>query len=168
MNSTDILKYGHGTITGTVNGLVEADWHIPGACGFWSIRQIIAHLTSFEHLLVEILELLLDSNIPTPTLAKYGRLGLAFNDEEVTLREGVSVADTWAEYEETCSKTLELITHIPLEMQRRKGVLSWYGDEYDLEDFLVYTYYGHKREHGAQITAFRDILDQQEASDIYA
>ena len=168
MNSADILKYGHGTILQVVEGLVEPEWDMPGACGIWSIRQIIAHLTSFEHLLVEILELLLNGNIPTPTLAKYGRLGLAFNDEEVALREELSVADTWAEYEGTCSQTLELITHIPLEMQRQKGILSWYGAEYDLDDFLVYTYYGHKREHGAQIAAFRDNLEQQEITDIYA
>jgi hypothetical protein len=27
-----------------------------------------------------------------------------------------------------------------------------------LDDFIVYTYYGHKREHAAQIAAFRDRL----------
>ena len=30
--------------------------------------------------------------------------------------------------------------------------------EYSLEDFIVYTFYGHKREHSAQIAAFRDRL----------
>lgn len=168
MHSADILKYGHGTIVQVVEGLVEPDWDMPGVCGFWSIRQIIAHLASFEHLLVELLESLLDNDIPTPTLAKYTRLGLAFNDEEVALREDLSVAETWTEYVETCGKTLDLIAQIPLEMQQQSGILPWYGEEYDLEDYLVYAYYGHKREHGAQIAAFRDNLEQQEATDIYA
>ncbi len=29
-----------------------------------------------------------------------------------------------------------------------------------LDDFLVYAYYGHKREHSAQIAAFRDRQDR--------
>jgi len=30
--------------------------------------------------------------------------------------------------------------------------------DYALDDFIVYTNYGHKREHSAQIAAFRDGL----------
>jgi hypothetical protein len=30
--------------------------------------------------------------------------------------------------------------------------------EYALDDFIVYQYYGHKREHCAQIAVFRDKL----------
>ena len=41
---------------------------------------------------------------------------------------------------------------------RENGTLPWYGAEYSLDDFIVYTYYGHKREHAAQIAAFRDHL----------
>jgi hypothetical protein len=28
--------------------------------------------------------------------------------------------------------------------------------DYSLDDFIVYTYYGHQREHAAQTAAFRD------------
>lgn len=34
--------------------------------------------------------------------------------------------------------------------------MPWYGDAYALDDLIVYMYYGHKREHNAQIAAFRD------------
>ena len=34
----------------------------------------------------------------------------------------------------------------------------WYGGEYSLEDQLVYRYYGHQREHCAQVEVFRDRL----------
>jgi hypothetical protein len=33
-----------------------------------------------------------------------------------------------------------------------------YGKEYALDDFVVYMYYGHKREHGAQVAGFHDRL----------
>jgi hypothetical protein len=168
MHSADILKYGHQTILQAVEGLAEPDWYISGACGVWSVREIIAHLASLEHLLVEILQSLLDENTQTPLLQKYVAEGLAFNDNQVALRQDQTVAQSWAEYEKTCLETLELIAQIPTEKHRLAGLLAWYGQDYDLEDFLVYTYYGHKREHGAQINAFRDILSQQTAEDIYA
>jgi hypothetical protein len=30
--------------------------------------------------------------------------------------------------------------------------------EYALDDYIVYAYYGHKREHSAQIAVFRDLV----------
>ena len=39
---------------------------------------------------------------------------------------------------------------------RLPGTLPWYGNRYSLDDFIVYTFYGHKREHGAQIGVYRD------------
>ena len=46
-----------------------------------------------------------------------------------------------------------LIGGIPETERSRPGTLPWYGDEYALDDFIVYTSYGHKREHGPQIEA---------------
>jgi hypothetical protein len=45
-----------------------------------------------------------------------------------------------------------------LDRRRQNGALPWYGAEYDLEDFIAYSFYGHKREHTAQINVFRDAL----------
>ena len=41
--------------------------------------------------------------------------------------------------------------------------LAWYGDAYDLDDFIAYMYYGHKREHAAQIKLFRAAADRPTA-----
>ncbi|MCL4868513.1 MAG: maleylpyruvate isomerase N-terminal domain-containing protein [Anaerolineae bacterium] len=156
MNAYDILLYGHKTVLDTVDGLEDIQWLIGGVCGIWSVKEIISHLASYEKLLVDILGNLLEPQ-PTPTLdrmLKHGPYG--FNDIEVKERAGQDAAAAWAEYQETHAQTLPLINQIPLETQRQKGVLTWYGEAYDLEDFLVYTYYGHKREHCAQIAVFRD------------
>ena len=47
---------------------------------------------------------------------------------------------------------------VPLELRRKTGTLPWYGDEYDLEDLVAYSNYGHKAEHCAQIAVYRDTL----------
>ncbi len=158
MNAYDILLYGHKTVQDSLGGLDEGQMFTSGVCGVWSVKDIMAHLASYEKLLVDILNSLIDDG-PTPTLQRmleYGPYG--FNDVEVGEREGVNLANVLAEYHDTQAQTLLLIQQIPLATQRQKGVLAWYGADYDLEDFLVYTYYGHKREHTAQMAVFRDNL----------
>jgi DNA-binding transcriptional LysR family regulator len=53
------------------------------------------------------------------------------------------------------------VAQLPPETLRQTGTLSWYGAVYALDDFLVYAYYGHEREHSAQIAAFRDHLRER-------
>ena len=55
MNAADILKYGQLTALQSINGFPEAEWETPGACGYWSVKDIIAHLASYELVLVDIL-----------------------------------------------------------------------------------------------------------------
>ncbi len=47
MNAVDILKYGHLTVIQTIDGFPESAWDTPGACGTWSVKDIIAHLASY-------------------------------------------------------------------------------------------------------------------------
>jgi hypothetical protein len=164
MHASDILKYGHSFILHAVEGLnlETPDWDISGACGVWSMREIIAHLATFEIGLIEVCQLLLDENSPTPFLQQMRSYGVEFNDYQVGLRSKQTPAESWQEYESNFEKCLALFNQIPVEKHRQTGILAWYGSEYDLEDFPVYMYYGHKREHGAQINAFRDILKQRD------
>lgn len=158
MNAIDILANGHQIVVAAVDGLDDVDWQRPGACGHWSIKDIIAHLASFECVLVELLGTMLPESGATPTLDRFIQDFENFNDDEVIRRQARSVAEIWAEYESAHRLAMNLLAQIPTDAQRVTGLLPWYGDQYSLEDFLVYTYYGHKREHCAQIIAFRDRL----------
>ncbi len=156
MNSDDILKYGHLTVLAALEGLPESDWEMDGVCGIWSVRQIVAHLASVEQLLAEILGTLLAPG-PTPVLDQYLALGDdEFNARQVASRQSLSVAATQDEYVGHYEAVRQLWPSLPAPTRRRPGILAWYGEEYDLEDFLVYGYYGHKREHSAQIAVYRD------------
>ncbi len=155
MDAEDILKYGHRTLISNLEGIPPEQWSTSGVCGYWSVKDILAHLASYEQVLVEVLGNLVDGR-PTPTLKLFAHGN--FNDEQVELRRGNTPVQVRAEYEDACQKAQKLIRQVPVETRRKKGVLAWYGDEYDLEDFLVYTFYGHKREHSAQIAVFKDTL----------
>ncbi len=157
MNADDVLKYGDRTVMNAIKGLDEAECLVEGVCGWWSVRHIIAHLASHELVLNDVLNSFLGET-GTPNLDNYTSQHLAFNDMEVEKRKDMRYADIVREYEQASARTRDLITRIPLEQRRRAGLLPWYGSEYDLEDMIAYSNYGHKREHCAQIAVYRDTL----------
>jgi hypothetical protein len=157
MNLDDVLKYGHQTVMNSINGLDEADSLVSGVCGFWTVRDIIAHLSSHELLLRDILNQFL-GKMTTPDLDNYLAQGYTFNDLEVDKRKDMSYPEIVREYESAQAEVRELAARIPPEKRRQAGTLPWYGAEYDLEDLIAYSNYGHKREHCAQIAVYRDTL----------
>jgi hypothetical protein len=156
MNANDILKYGHFTFLGSLDGLSDAQLVQGGVCGVWSTKDIIAHLTSYEQVLVEVLQGFLGGGA-TPYMEQYAQ-GEVFNDLQVAARKDNTTAEVMDEYKTVQAKTLEMIAQIAPETCRQVGTLPWYGADYSLDDFIVYAFYGHKREHSAQIHVFRDTL----------
>ena len=157
MNATDILKYGQRTVMKAIDGFPATAWETAGACGVWSVKDIIAHLASYEWVLVDILTSFTSSG-PTPALNTFIELGRQFNDNEVNRRKEKTIQDVLAEFNDAHTQVMSLIVTLPPETLRQNGTLPWYGMDYALDDLLVYLYYGHKREHSAQIAAFRDYL----------
>ncbi len=155
MNAADILKYGHQTVQQTINSFPEAAREQAGACGIWSVKDIIAHLASYELVLVDILNSF-SGNDPTPALSNFIEMGSQFNDFEVNRRKERTMKEVLGELNEAHATSMLLIAAIPEETRRQTGTLPWYGMDYALDDVIVYMYYGHKREHSAQIAAFHD------------
>jgi len=161
MNAEDVFKYGHLTVLGSVDGLAADDWQSPGACGVWSIKDIIAHLASYELATVDVFRSVLGEG-PTPCLDEFLAQGAAFNDAQVEQRRRQTADETLAEYTSAHERAAALLARIPAERRRQTGLLPWYGVEYDLEDVIAYMSYGHKREHCGQIAVFRDGLAGRE------
>jgi uncharacterized protein (TIGR03083 family) len=157
MNAGDILKYGHGTALQAVDGLPDDAWETPGVCGVWSVKDIMAHLTSYELVLGEVLSGFTGGGA-TPHLDAFKDFG-TFNDTQVALRKDKSAHAIREEYEAAHARVRSHAERIPAETFRAPGTLPWYGAEYALDDFIVYSFYGHKREHAAQIAVFRDRLN---------
>jgi len=157
MNAVDILKYGHQTVLQATEGFPEGEWETAGACGVWSVKDIIAHLASYEEVLVDILSTFIGRH-PTPYLDRFIELGGQFNDTEVEKRQRRTVREVLDEFNDAYAQVMSLAEQIRPEQFRETGTLPWYGMGYSLDDVIVYMYYGHKREHSAQIAAFRDRL----------
>jgi uncharacterized damage-inducible protein DinB len=158
MHGTDLLKYGHTFLVDALDGLDERHYNNAAICGVWTVKDVIAHLASTELRFVDILHKVLEIEVATPTFDAMFKLGSAFNDAEVDKRKAMSYQAVWDEYDKAQQKVAELWKQVPREKQQQTGLLDWYGSEYDLEDFLVYTSYAHKREHGAEINVLKDTV----------
>jgi uncharacterized damage-inducible protein DinB len=160
MNASDILKYGNNTVHQMLADLPQEHWETPNVCGWWSVKNIMAHLASFENLLLEVLRSFTNGG-PTPYIDQVKSVGgQGFNEFQVDIRKNKSPAETLDEYDAAHAESMRLIAQISDEQRVRPGTLPWYGAEYALDDFIVYQYYGHKREHMAQIGVFKDTLRQ--------
>jgi hypothetical protein len=159
VNALDILQYGNLTFVKTVQAVPLAEREVAGVCGRWSVKDIIAHLASFEIVLTEVFSGLLKSS-SSPTLDQWLTNPEAFNQQQVLLRRDKSPRDVLTEYVLTFDKVMALAIQIRAELWQEHGILPWHGGQYSLDDFIVYQYYGHKREHSAEIAIFLNHFNQ--------
>jgi hypothetical protein len=158
MDANAILMYGHLWVLKHLDGLTDEQWQQPGVCGVWSTREIVAHLASFEWVLADVLLGFVDPG-PTPTLDQFMDMdGDSFNAAQVERRKNLSTTQTLAEYKTGYERVMSLLPRLPDVLLQEAGQIPWYGEEYALDDLIVYQYYGHKREHMAQVAVYRDTL----------
>jgi hypothetical protein len=157
MNALDVMEYGHLTVLGSIDGLDDEWCSASGVCGVWSVKDIFAHLASYEVLLADVLVSLVHQR-SAPLLDHFLSQGPAFNDAEVDQRNGLSMQEALAEYNVAYDAVSDIAEQVPMQLWRGNGTLPWYGEDYSLDDWIVYQFYGHKREHAAQIAVYRDVL----------
>ena len=154
MNAQDVLNYGHLTLLGTIDGVSPEDAERSGACGVWSIRQLVAHLSSYEEVFADVLAGQ-GGAASCPALDRFLAMGAEFNDTAVAERDGLTFEETLAEYTRHYENAMGALAQIPTARLSQNETIPWYGDEYSLDDLIVYQQYGHKREHSGQIGVFR-------------
>ena len=157
MNVLDILKYGDRTLLRSVGGLTDAECRVGGVCGYWSVRDIMAHMLSYELFLSEVLSDFLDGG-QKPVMSEMAELGDKFNDVFVSRYQDKTMAQVVQEYQQAHEHVMRLASQVPAEIYPKNGTIPWYGVEYCLDDFIVYSNYAHKREHSAQVMVYRDKL----------
>lgn len=168
MHINDILTNGHQTLMHTLDRLSVEDAEIPNVCGEWSVKDILVHLTSFEEILGDLLLSLQGKAKDTLRLHDF-IYDPTFNDRIVLENQHKSYQMVLQEYDLSHQRASRLLQAFPEDLQQQTGLIAWYGADYDLDDFIAYTYYGHKVEHCAQIAIFiggitrADLLEAQGA-----
>jgi hypothetical protein len=152
MNPVDVLRYGQGTIDGLVGRLRTDDWQAV-ALGVWTTKDLVGHLGAFEVRFADILAVVLGEP-PESSLLQDDNT--TFNDDQAAVRKDWPVADVLDEYRGAYERVMALAGRVPATRWTTVGTIPWYGPEYALDDLLVYSMYGHKREHAPQLEAVLD------------
>jgi hypothetical protein len=100
----------------------------------------------------------------TPLLDDFIASGPGFNDSQVDKRSDRTWVETLEEYRTAYERVADLARQVQEDLWRHVGTIPWYGPEYSLDDLIAYQYYGHKREHCAQIDVYRDRLSRAAAT----
>lgn len=77
-----------------------------------------------------------------------------WTNQQVELRRSRSLKDVQDAYARAHEQVMAFSRRLPAELWRRVGTIPWYGAEYSLDDFIVYTNYAHKREHATGLRVF--------------
>jgi DinB superfamily len=153
MNATELLQKGNLMVVQVVDGFPEVGWDMPGACGDWSVKDIIAHLSSYEHVTIEILKTF-QGDEPTSLILQFLHHQDEFNNAEVEARKYLTAQQVMDEYQDTQVQTTSLLMQIPPDKVQQTGTMPWYSQDCCLADF-VNRLYEHTSEHCTQIAVFR-------------
>lgn len=93
-------------------GLPEPDLLEPGVTGAWSVRDIIAHVTTWEGEALKHLPLILSGGRPPHYSVTYGGID-AFNAQTIEQKKHLSLADVLRQGEAVHCRLIALIEGVP-------------------------------------------------------
>jgi hypothetical protein len=93
-------------------GLSDAEVLRPGVTGVWSVRDIIAHVTTWEEEALTHLPLIQSGGTPPRYSIQYGGID-AFNALTTDQKKGLSLADVRAHATATHGRLVELLRGVP-------------------------------------------------------
>jgi hypothetical protein len=127
-------------------GLSEAEMLEPGVTGTWSIKDIIAHVTSWEGESLKHLPLILAGEKPPRYSVTYGGID-AFNAQTMEKKRHLSLSAVLQQRDDTHRRLVEFILNVPEEHFTR---------ETSFRRRLRLDTYSHYREHRTAIEKWRE------------
>lgn len=135
MDAVQILESSHARVLETLDDLSEPLWDVPGVCGEWSVKDIVAHLASYERVVIDVLKTF-QGDEPTPYMLRYFVDNDEFNKAQVEARKYLTAQQVMNEYQEAEVQSASLLEQVPADVVQRVGTLPWYDPEHCLKDFI--------------------------------
>ena len=105
--------------TGSCAGLSEADLVKPGVIGAWSVRDIIAHVTTWEEEALKHLPSILDGGTPPRYSTTYGGID-AFNAQMTVRKAALSLSEVLGQQQEVHEQVIALVERVPEDLFLRE------------------------------------------------
>jgi len=100
-------------------GLPDSQMLEPGVTGKWSVRDILAHITTWEEEALKYLPLILDGRRPPRYSTKYGGID-AFNALMTKQKAGLALPDVRKQLDEIHNRLLDYVRGVPEEQFTRE------------------------------------------------
>ena len=127
-------------------GLSDAEMLEQGVTGLWSVRDIIAHVTTWEEEALKHLPLILKGGKPPRYSVTYGGIN-AFNALATKEKEGLSLSEVLQQNEVIHQRLITFIENVPEDQL---------GGETRLRRRVRLDTYGHYPKHAAAIRKWRE------------
>ena len=127
-------------------GLSDSAMLAPGVTGAWSVRDIIAHVTTWEEEALKHLPLVLMGKRPPRYSATYEGID-AFNAKTTEQKKNLSLAEVLRQQEDVHRRLIELVEAVPEDQL---------GGETRFRHRLRLDTYGHYPEHAEAIKTWRE------------
>ena len=126
-------------------GLTEAEMNTPGVAGDWSVKDMLAHVATWEEEALKYLPLVIAGGRP-PRYASYGGID-AFNARMTETKRGMSLAEVQRHLEETHRQLIAYLLRVPEEQ---------FATETRFRHRLRLDTYSHYPLHTSMIRAWRE------------
>jgi hypothetical protein len=108
---------------GSYAGLSESEIMEPGVTKAWSVRDIIAHVTTWEEEALKYVRAILEGRKPPHYSVTYGGID-SFNALMTTKKAGLSLVEVYRQQEEVHRQIVDAVVSRDLERQRVRKVSS--------------------------------------------
>lgn len=115
----DKLEQAWADFKASYAGLSEAQMTEPGVTGAWSVKDILAHVTTWEEETLKNLPLILEDKPPPRYANLYGGLN-AFNAQMSEQKRGLSLEEVLKRLDETHRRLIEYVQNAPEEQITRE------------------------------------------------
>jgi Protein of unknown function (DUF1706) len=115
MNRHQILKRlddAWGALKQSYSGLSDSHLMEPGVTGTWSVRDILAHLTTWEEEALKHLPLILKNGKPPRYSVTYGGID-AFNAQMTERKKGLPLSEVLQQFDTTHRRLIEFVRSVP-------------------------------------------------------
>jgi hypothetical protein len=100
-------------------GLSDSQLMEPGVTGHWSVKDILAHVTTWEEEALKYLPLIITGGKPARYSLQYGGID-AFNAQMTEQKRGLSLSDVLRQLDETHRRLIDYVQNAPEEQFMRE------------------------------------------------
>ncbi len=154
---TEAFQQAREDFLDAIDGLSEEDFLRPGAVGFWSVKDVLAHLTAWESELVTALVKIENGKKGVPNIAAVEDID-EWNAEQYHASAGRQLEIIWDDFHGVGKYLLAAIEALNDKVLDDNRKFDWMEGE-PLSYLIYENAIWHEEEHADDIRAWRESLD---------